>query len=300
MKKIIFNQNNFKDFFSTVGPFHSHHSENICPYDYVDRNNDTLLVTIGDSWTWGSGICDNNTNGAVNITKEQNNFRLNHLYGNLISKEKNWNWLNLGFYSAGNQWMVEKVFELRRLIPYLNFKNIILICVLTSTGRWLNTWQDSLTDYKDFFNKNQMTDLKDFENFLIDLNRKALSQIKLLIRSADNIRLLIGTNAVDHCGFDILEQKEIIPTPWYKLLSKTDLNGIYVDMESLRYLPYLENVLANTDQKYAFKKWMMEKINQAEKQNQMLSDMDHVAFDKAHPNLYGHRKWAEYILEKII
>jgi len=56
MKKITLNQNNFKHFFSPVGPLHSHHEEHIWPYDYVDRGSDTLLVTIGDSWTYGSGI----------------------------------------------------------------------------------------------------------------------------------------------------------------------------------------------------------------------------------------------------
>ena len=299
MNKIILDQNNFKGFFSPVGPLHSHHEEHIWPYDYVDRDSDTLLVTIGDSWTWGSGIC-NVYNNAVRITKEQNNFRLDHLYGNLISKEKNWNWLNFGFYSQGNQWIADKVFELRRLVPHLQFKNIILVCVLTGTARWFNTWQDSLTNYKDFFEKNKMTTITDFENFLLDLNRNILGQIKLLVQSADNIRLLVGTNAVDHCGFDVLETEEIIPTPWYKLLSKTELGGISVDIDSIKYLINLENLLYNNDQKTAFQKWMMEKIDQAEKQNAMLGQMDHVSFDPYHPDHHGHRKWADYILEQVL
>ena len=126
MKKIKLNQNNFKYFFSPVGPLHSHHEEHIWPYDYVDRGSDTLLVTIGDSWTWGSGISGKGVD-ATNITAEQNDFRLDHLYGNIISQDKNWNWLNLGFYAMGNQWMVDKVSELRALLPLLEFKEIIII-----------------------------------------------------------------------------------------------------------------------------------------------------------------------------
>jgi hypothetical protein len=299
MKKITLDQDNFKHFFSPVGPLHSHHEEHVWPYDYVDRDSDTLLVTIGDSWTWGSGIQGSDID-AIGATEEQKQFRLDNLYGSIIAKEKNMNWLNLGFYSAGNQWIVNKIFELRALSPFLGFKEIVLMVNLTSTGRWFNTWQDSLTDYKKYFQSNKMSEPIDFENLFIDLNRKMLQDIKLLTSSADNIRLLIGTNAVDHCGFDLLEQEQIIPLPWYKLLSQTDLGGIYVDMESIRYFPNIENVLFDSDQKYAFQKWMMEKISQAEKQNTMLSTMDHVADDKVHPDHNGHRRWAEYILKNVL
>ena len=298
MNKITLDQDNFKYFFSPVGPLHSHHEEHIWPYDYVDRGSDTLLVTIGDSWTWGSGI--QGYFDAVSKIEEKEDFRLQNLYGNLISKEKNINWLKLGFYSAGNQWIANKVFEFRALAPLLSFKEIIVMVNLTSTGRWFNTWQDSLTDYKKFFMTNKMTAPKDYENFFVGLNRKILGQIKLLTRSANNIRLLVGTNAVDHCGFDVLEEKDIIPLPWYKLLSNIELNGIFVDTESLKYLPSIENILFNSDQKFAFQKWMMEKIAQAEKQNTMLNTMNHVANDKVHVNHYGHRIWANYILEKIL
>ena len=299
MNKITLDQNNFKGFFSPVGPLHSHHGEHIWPYDYVDRGSDTLLVTIGDSWTWGMGI-QAIDNDAVDDNDQQKQFRLENLYGNIIAKEKEMNWLNLGFYSAGNQWMVNKVFELRALSPLLDFKEIIVMVNFTSSGRWFNTWQDSLTDYKKFFQSSKMTEPSDFENFFVDLNRKMLKEITLLTKSADNIRLLLGTNAVDHSGFDAIEEQYIIPLPWYKLLSKTDLGGIFVDMQSIRYLPNVENVLFNSDQRFAFQKWMMEKISQSEEQQLMLNTMDHVADDKVHPTYKGHKLWADYILREII
>ena len=299
MKKITLHQTNFKQFFSPVGPLHSHHDEHIWPYDYVDRGSDTLLVTIGDSWTWGSGI-HNVKNDALTITKQEDDFRRNNLYGNLISEERKWNWLNLGFYAVGNQWIVDKVFELRGLIPHLHFKNIIVVCVLTGTARWFGTWQDSLTDYKKFFMTNKMIEPGNYESFFIELNRKLLGDIMLLCGSEDRIRLLVGTNAVDHCGFETLSRDQIIPLPWYKLLSTTDLSGISVDMESIKYLTNMEKLLYNSDQRLAFQKWMSTKIEQAEKQNTMLNTMDHVAYDKGHPNYIGHHKWADYILKQVL
>lgn len=299
MKKIILDQNNFKGFFSPVGPLHSHHEGHIWPYDYVDRGSDKLLVTIGDSWTWGSGI-DNSYNSANREPDVQKNFRLKNLYGNLISSAKDMNWLNLGFYSQGNQWIANKVFELRALVPLLAFKEITVMCILTGTGRWFYTWQDSLSDYKNFFQTNKMLYLEDYEEFFINLNRKILQQIKMLTSSADTIKLLVGTNAVDHCGFDVLNKEEIIPKPWYQLLSHTRLDGISVDNESLKYLPNIEKFLANSDQKFIFQKWMLEKVNQAEKQTKMLNNMNYVSQDTFHPNYNGHKQWANYLIDNIL
>ena len=299
MKKITLDQNNFKHFFSPVGPLHSYHEEHVSPYDYVDRDSDTLLVTIGDSWTWGAGICNANTD-AINITEQEDNFRRNHLYGNLISKDRSWNWLNLGFYSIGNQWIANKVFELRGLVPRLEFKKIIVMINFTGAGRWFNTWQDSLTDYKKFFTTNKMTEQQNYENFLIELNRKLLREIMLLCGSDERIQLLVGSNQVDHCGFDVLHTDQVIPLPWYKLLSNTDLDGIFVDLESIRGLQRMEHLLDNSDQRIAFQKWMIAKIEQAEKGNEIISKMQDVAEDKCHPNHNGNRKWAEYLLKDIL
>jgi hypothetical protein len=297
-KKIILDQDNFKNFFSPVGPLHVHHDKHLWPYNYVDRDSDTLLVTIGDSWTWGYGINYNNNN-AIDITEQEDKFRTDHIYGNLISKEKNWNWLNLGFYAQGNQWMANKVFELRGMVPFLDFKNVIVMVVLTGTARWFHTWQDGLEDYKGYFQNNVMTKAQDYENFMIGLNRKIIDQITHLTNSEKKIRLLVGTNNVDHCGFDSLREEQIIPLPWYRLLTDTALNGIYVDIESLKGLPYIENYLTN-EQKFEFQKWMTEKMDQAEKQTAVIAGIQDPDRDGFHPTHKGHRKWADYILQKIL
>lgn len=300
MEKIKLNQKNFKYFFTPVGPLHSHHNEQIWPYDYVDRGSDTLLVTIGDSWTWGAGI-DGGIKDAETMTKQENTFRVNNLYGNIISRDRDWNWLNLGIYSAGNQWIANKVFELRALEPLLKFKKIVVMCVLTSVGRWFYTWQDSLVDYKKFFRENKMLHHDDYEKFFVDLNRRVIEQIKMLTNSTDTMRLLVGSNAVDHCGFDALDREEIIDKPWYQLLSRTTLKGISVDLDSIKYLQNIEHFLETSDEKFVFKQWMMQKIDEAEKQNAMLTTMDTVGrVDKAHTTHIGHKRWADYILGEVL
>ena len=113
----------------------------------------------------------------------------------------------------------------------INFKKVIVICTLTSTGRWLNTWQDSLTDYKKYFTNHAMDTMESWENFFVDINRQCISEIKLLTSSDSRIELFVGTNAVDHSGFDVLDIQQIIPQPWYKLLGDLNLDGIGFDCD---------------------------------------------------------------------
>jgi hypothetical protein len=53
----------------------------------VDRDSDTLLVTIGDSWTWGSGIQQGYFD-AVSTNKEQNDFSPNWCHPNIEGHKK--------------------------------------------------------------------------------------------------------------------------------------------------------------------------------------------------------------------
>ena len=49
----------------------------------------TLLVTIGDSWTWGDGI-DN---------------RVNNVYGRRLSNMLNSDWINIAWPGTANNWI---------------------------------------------------------------------------------------------------------------------------------------------------------------------------------------------------
>ena len=298
MQKIKLTQHNLKHFFSPVGPLHSHHTETYWPYDFVDRNSKTLYVTIGDSWTWGSGIITGYI--GYNAPAKKQEERKQNLYGNIITKSKNYDWLNIGGVGQGNYWIADKVFELRRLLPRLEYNKVVVHCVLTSVGRWFGTWQDSTEDHRQFFQSTIGTNEQDYENFLVDLNRKQIAKIQLLFSSVDNVEFYIGTNVVELCGTDQLPKIHIIDTPWYHLLTDTRLDNVFVDIESTKYLPNIENYLTTSDQKFAFQKWMMKKIEQAETQHQMLGQMLCVAEDKCHPNAQGHETYAKYILENYL
>ena len=43
-------------YFTVATPSNSHYTEVTNCFDFVDRNSDTLVVTVGDSWTWGADL----------------------------------------------------------------------------------------------------------------------------------------------------------------------------------------------------------------------------------------------------
>jgi hypothetical protein len=68
------------------------------PYLYLDRNSDCLIITVGDSWTWGDSL----GTLALDPLKDDKEARFNNLYGRVISDYHNADWLNFGICAAGN------------------------------------------------------------------------------------------------------------------------------------------------------------------------------------------------------
>jgi hypothetical protein len=91
--------------------------ENIC-------GSDELLITIGDSWTWGDSLGDDG-------------YRLSHIYGYHLSNMLNSDWVNIGICGTSNMNVLLKSHEFIKNINY-PYKKIHTIITLTESGRELN------------------------------------------------------------------------------------------------------------------------------------------------------------------
>jgi hypothetical protein len=67
------------------------------PDFFLQRGSDQLVISIGDSWTWGDSL-GNISLGAVDDTEA----RKNNCYGRIIADEIGADWLNFGFCGWGN------------------------------------------------------------------------------------------------------------------------------------------------------------------------------------------------------
>lgn len=274
-KPIVFTQDNLLDYFMPANIRNSWHEEDTNVYNFISRNSDKLLVTVGDSWTWGSDISKHNTD---------DNVRVNCVYGNLLSKKLNYDWLNLALCAQSNQWMANRISELDRVVNQLDYTRIDIIVVFTGAGRMFNTDQDRYVDYINYFNQ-----IDNFDIFLYDLNQKAVEQINK-IKKHSHANVYFSSNAVDHLGFtsDLL--------PWYKVLGFDDNFKCYTDITAIDKLRQVPEFLTGS-MKYKFKTWFLEQIEIATLRETIYKDK--TIFRNQHPLAEYHEQWANYLYKDL-
>jgi hypothetical protein len=98
------------------------------PYFYKSRDSENLLITVGDSWTWGDSLGKT----KVRLSIDDTDYRLAHLYGNLVSEKLGHDWINLALPGASNARLLS---WLETLLEQTIDKRITVIIVLTESGR---------------------------------------------------------------------------------------------------------------------------------------------------------------------
>jgi hypothetical protein len=205
-------QQTIPDYFSIADSTNSWYKEPTNTFNFIDNNSKTLIVTVGDSWTWGADMSANNNN---------DDYRLNNLYGRVIADELQSDWLNLGFSAKGNFWIATMVTELADIIDDLEYDKIYVVCTFTEVGRSTNTIYDRHINYINWFQNNIHTH-EDFNKLFYYLNSECIEIIITALKKYNHVVLKVGTNFIDPVGFDKLNNSQILSTPWYKVLGLDD------------------------------------------------------------------------------
>jgi len=261
------------NYFEIASPNNSHYQVETNTFDFVSRDSNILLVTIGDSWTWGADIHPTN----------DEEFRIKNVFGNIISDKLNIDWLNLSRSGSNNFYIAEKVEEFGKIVNQLDYQQIYIVCTFTEIGRSFNSHHDIYIDYIDWFSKNSI------DNFLHFLNAECVNRIKK-ITQLHGIKLLIGTNFIDAIGIDT---DILLPTPWFRLLGIECPTIGYAGATGVLRLRATEEFTSDI---LAYKSWMIDLIkkshfiDQANRAPQLIN---------AHPTVAGHKIWAKYILENL-
>jgi hypothetical protein len=248
------------------------------PFDFISRESRELLVTIGDSWTWGDDITASN-NDTIRLAK---------VFGNLISTTINSDWINLGQCGSGNFWLANKVKELAAIIPELHYEKIYVICTLTEVGREFNSTYDRNIDYINWLvAHNPRNDLLGF------LNNLVVTEIIDALKSFPNVVLKIGTNFVNHIGLGTA-QPYLLDTPWINLLTNVDDNCYVVGSYTIDNFRRSIDLFPNHELLLC---WLVELTELSKKRNMLLQDKN--KFRNGHPLQSGHQQWANYIIQSL-
>jgi hypothetical protein len=266
------------------------------PHFHSEINNaNTLVVTAGDSWTWGGGL---------------GNGRLDQVYGKLLSTQFNADWINIGCSGWSNSYILLVCQHLVSLLKHENYKRIIFVITLTENGRDACTPESYQYDYIKCSQKNGIND-QFFEQVLLDTELYWADQIKTLTSVVDNrFKFFVGQNFVWHENlYTQLKNTEVIVgnNNWIELLAnyqnlsqpiRTNLVCGWI-FELTSGFGSVVNILQIKDLA-VYKSWALPYIERANLVNKWL-DQSPMNYKKAtkHPVKEGHKIWADYIINQL-
>jgi hypothetical protein len=250
------------------------------PYSFVNLQGKNLVVTMGDSWTWGSDM----------TLDDNHEHRLQNHFGQRLAQEWSADWLNIAQGGSGNFWLYDRVEELAKVIPTLDYQHIYVVCTLTEIGRAVQARTD--IDFYNFFVEN------DIKDFLFFLNNLCAEKIIQYLQPFDNVTLKIGTNFVNYLGnpYNVL-----LPRTWLELMCEhcgVDYSGIchVVSPWALGELRALIDLVPEHKHN-DYLSMLNELVDSALQRERLLRSLPITR--NLHPTAPGHGIWANYILQNI-
>lgn len=240
------------------------------------RGTDTLLVTVGDSWTWGDSL-----DGIDPVDKIDSPKRLVSVYGyHLKNLLNNCDWINIAYPGTANQFIVDSAERFIEISKKTNYKKIILSVGLTDYGRDVYCHRYPNESIHSRFIS------REAEHF------KKLSKIT----EYSNINVIVGRNFTNTFLENTQLVKHLLPNRW------VDVSAEHWKPESTPPVCYStilgKDVILTRDDK----QWLLDNIVPgAESMIKFLNECPlHYKKATKHPNEQCHQLWANYIYNYIV
>lgn len=263
--------------------------------DIQDR--DSLLITVGDSWTWGDSL--------LNIEMFSQNYdhpdRVKVIYGATLAKMLDSDFVNVGDCGGHN---LDMFHRLSNLLSYNNnkYKQIYVVVTLTENCRELGEMQTS---------KWSVSAKEGLHHFLQNYERRMFIDFKMLFEKYSNVKFLIGRNftySYDE-NISILEQYHLDKT-WVDCLNE---HVKYPYPKDVRFVTTMVIKPIQTFMKRFgfFDVVADDMLEEFKKIDSAIDWFEHSSLNyrsgyayvaaKAtkHPTIEGHNVWANYLYENI-
>ena len=268
-------------------------------YDCTDHyhteinDRDTLLITMGDSWTWGASL-----DPAL---------KYKQIYGAHLKQQLNCDWINIGCQGWSNSFILENLGFLGPHLQESAYKNIIVVINLTENGRDVQ----STTSFR--YNYSRLRDTFGvsgafYENLLLDIERYWIRQIDSFLEKTDSrFQVVLTQNFVWHLETErqLKDRVKILDLNWIECLADAQqlprpIRTNLVTGWIFRAVDSVHDILNITDRN-EFKQWSLPYLDRANQVNKWL-DSSPVNYEKSaskHPNATGHQIWADYIMKNL-
>ena len=261
-------------------------------YDHyygVNRSSDSILISFGESWTYGGGL-------------RPDSYRLKNVYGAQASEQLGWDWVNCGALGFSNSWVLKNC---KIVVDYLNKSNYssgALVITFTENGRDIRDYSSRRFDYTNIYKDFPIT--TDFYNKVLDdVEQEWINTLEEICSLLDNrFTIVAGCNFVwqeklakfcsDHTRISWIDQN------WIELLAiacNKD-NPPRVNLTQFSAVEVLNDILKISDGT-AFKQWVLQNSDSALNLMEWMINTPEFfeKHDPGHPNAQGHRVWADAI-----
>ena len=260
-------------------------------YEEDIQGRDTLLIMVGDSWTWGDHLGCIDWNVASNDPVRQQQIAGRHL-SNLLEAD----WVNLARPGCSNYWMLEKLQDLAPYIQQANYKKIHVVVTLTEDLREAEYTRRIRVEepYQQMWAGSDTieTFLRQVETYLflnLETYFKQLPQVSAHIGRAftdvwpgNSSPLLLSQTwcdvIQDLAQFDNYQR----PVPFIGQMSINPLREKYIKNNIERKLEFLD-IMERVGTRWQF----------------LGASAYNLKGSTCHPNPMGHRLWAEYVYSQI-
>ena len=291
--------NNLTQFFPVLDSSNSHHKQEFNPYNFVNRRSNQLVVTVGASWTWGNYVPIGFDSDVV-INNDLHQYRIKHVYGNLLAEKLNADFLNLAANGSSNFWASARIIDFLAIADRLHYDKIYLIWTSTDPGKGFNSHEDLFIDYNFWFR--QIKQKKLSLNLLLQkMNSLAVDLFLERLHSNTKIIFRIGTDAVDSIGFENIPKNQQLPT-WANLSMSTSTCHVIDNAAVTRLKTALDDFIVDSDDQDKYKSWIIDIVDRAcLRRSQILKYSNDLFPEKTalHPNEKAHSIWAELIFRSL-
>jgi len=234
-----------------------------CCY-YKNNGKDKLLITIGESWTWGDSLEDHGYN------------RLDCVWGNKLSTMLDTDWINIARKGASNLWIF---YQIEELIRYgkLDYDHIQIVTCCTEWGREYNEnweWHDQKPLLQHPLEQNKR---------LIDYATESLQKL--------DTDILLTHNFCD-------------PSFWQHNLPQLDKNWIEITCENLNMgYDFVVPTIAHYDKLRKTEIKLEDLVRLQDKSLRLVDFLTNSKYNynkaSKHPTPESHKFWANYIYDNL-
>lgn len=249
-------------------------------------NSDTLIITIGESWTWGAKLDPNK--------------RIDQIWGKLVAQSKKMDWLNIARPGTSNTWMFYQVQDLCRYIANggnFPYKKIQFIFLCTELGReFREQWEWNTFDPTKMF-PCAPKPVDDLFRTLNSMNINYLCQQLNLLQDLQKHLIINVALLHNFCGHQTWTHNfATLGKNWIQVTG--DNEGVTLDTNIATFSPHV------------FKKYAVDLDTIIEYQDRSLQLIDYLESSKYytskaenyntnHPKPDCHRLWADYVVKNL-